>query len=158
MYKSKLSADPTSLILGIIALVLGIAGCCCYGITAILPLGLAIGGLVMANRSIKEYRANPEAFDQSSYANVNTARIINIIAVILNAIVVLIFIIVLILYGTIFSAAFLESMRQGSIENNDYEYENYEWETDTDAPEAADDAYILEREIDSVTIDSTNNN
>jgi len=64
MNNSKLAADPLALVLGILSLVLGIAGCCCYGITAIIPLVLAIVGLISANRSLKEYRQNPEAFSQ----------------------------------------------------------------------------------------------
>ncbi|GAL62160.1 hypothetical protein JCM19300_2911 [Algibacter lectus] len=35
MNYSKLPADPSSLVLGIVALVLGFAGCCCYGIFAL---------------------------------------------------------------------------------------------------------------------------
>ena len=53
MKQSKLSADPTALILGIVALVIGFAGCCCYGLFAIIPLALSIVGFVMANKSLK---------------------------------------------------------------------------------------------------------
>ena len=153
MFKSKLPADPTSLVLGIIALVFGIAGCCCYGISAIIPLGLSIWGLVMANKSLREYRENPEAYERSSYTNVNTARVINIIAVILNAITFLFFIIVFAIYGTFLSTAILEGIRQGQM--NDFEtseYDDYKWESDTIVIEA--EAYNIEKEIDSVNIDS----
>ena len=155
MYKRKLPADPTSLILGIIALVLGIAGCCCYGISAIIPLGLGIAGLVMANKSIREYKNNPEAYEQNSYTNVNTARIINIIAVILNGLVLVLFLIIFAIYGTFLSAAILEDIRQGNLEQDHYDYENYEWETNK--KEVNEESYIIEKDIDSVNIDSTLN-
>ncbi|MBT8244410.1 CCC motif membrane protein [Winogradskyella sp.] len=153
MFKSKLPADPTSLVLGIIALVFGIAGCCCYGVSAIIPLGLSIWGLVMANKSLREYRENPETYERSSYTNVNTARVINIIAVILNAITFLFFIVVFAIYGTFLSTAILEGIRQGQM--NDFEtseYDDYKWESDTTVIEAEE--YNIEKEIDSVNIDS----
>ena len=68
--QNKLPADPSALILGIVGLVIGIAGCCCYGFTAIIPLGLSVAGLVMANKSMKLYRLNPEEFSESSRSNV----------------------------------------------------------------------------------------
>jgi len=99
MNNSKLAADPLALVLGILSLVLGIAGCCCYGITAIIPLVLAIVGLISANRSLKEYRQNPEAFSQQSASNVNTAKILNIIGIVINGFVVLISMALLLFMG-----------------------------------------------------------
>ncbi|RNC88412.1 MAG: hypothetical protein ED556_04295 [Winogradskyella sp.] len=152
MFRSKLPADPTSLVLGIIAIVLGIAGCCCYGISAIIPLGLSIAGLVMANKSLRVYRENPEVYDRSSYTNVNTARVINIIAVVLNSLTFLVFIVVFAIYGTFISTAVLEGIRQDQL-NDDYEYyEDYEWETDS--LKVDEDVYEIEKEIDSINIDS----
>lgn len=154
MYKTKLPADPTALILGIVALVVGIAGCCCYGITAIIPLGLSIGGLVMANKSLRLFRANPEVYSQSSYSSVNTAKVINIIAVILNGLTFLIFLVFFIAYGTLMSTAVLDGIRQGNMEGNrDYDYETYEWESDSTQIEVEE--YNVEKELDSVNIDST---
>lgn len=155
MYKSKLPAEPTALVLGIIGLVIGIASCCCYGITAIIPLGLSIAGLVIANKSLRAYRENPEAYERGSYTNVNTARIINIIAVTINSIIVLFVILILLIYGSIFSAAMfqnLEDIRSINEEQNYEEYDDYEWESDSTEIEVED--YIFEEEIDSVTIDS----
>lgn len=153
MYKSKLPADPTALIFGIIGLVIGIASCCCYGVLAIIPLGLSIAGLVMANKSLRLYRENPEVYEHSSYSGVNTAKIINIISVIINSIIFLLFLVFIFIYGTVFSTAILEGIRQGKM--NDFEtseYDDYEWETDTTTIEA--EQYIIEKEIDSVNIDS----
>ena len=134
MSDNKLPADPNSLILGIVALVIGIAGCCCYGVSAIIPLVLAIIGLVMANRSIKEYDANPEGFSAVSRSNMVTAKVINIIAVVLNGIVFLIFGIILLIYGSIFSAAMLGGLQdfngRGNPWNNDT-WEESTWDNDT---------------------------
>lgn len=155
MYKSKLPAEPTALVLGIIGLVIGIASCCCYGITAIIPLGLSIAGLVIANKSLRAYRENPEAYERGSYTNVNTARIINIIAVTINSIIVLFVILILLIYGSIFSAAMFQNLndvRSINEEQNYEEYDDYEWESDSTEIEVED--YIFEKEIDSVTIDS----
>jgi len=154
MNQNKLPADPLSLILGILALVIGVAGCCCYGITAIIPLAMAIIGLVAANRSLREFGENPEAYNPQSRSNVNTAKIINIIAIVLNGLVFLIAIGVLAIYGTLLSSAVLDGLDNGDFEGDDYYYES-EYDT-TIEPENSDvwedDTYIIEEELDS-TID-----
>lgn len=129
MNDNKLPGDPTSLILGIVALVIGIAGCCCYGVSAIIPLVLAIIGLVMANRSIKEYDANPDGFSAVSRSNMSTAKVINIIAVIFNGIVFLIFGIILLIYGSIISAAMLGGFQD--LEGSDNPWGDDTWEEST---------------------------
>ncbi len=75
MNQNKLSADPLALILGVLALVIGLASCCCYGITAIIPLSMAIIGLVTANKSLREFGENPEAFSPQSRSNVNPQKL-----------------------------------------------------------------------------------
>ena len=155
MNQNKLPADPLSLILGILALVIGIAGCCCYGITAIVPLILAIIGLISANKSLREYGENPEAYNVQTRSNVNTARIINIIAVVLNGLVLLLALGMLAFYGTLMSTAILDGIENGDFED-DY-YDESEYET-TIEPENSDnwddDTYIIEQEVDSVYLDS----
>ena len=154
MNQNKLPADPLSLILGILALVIGIAGCCCYGVTAIVPLAIAIIGLVSANKSLREFGENPEAYNPQSRSNVNTAKIINIIAVVLNSLVFLVALGVLAFYGTLLSSAVFDGLENGDFENDDYYYES-EYET-TIEPESSedwgDDAYSIEEELDS-TVD-----
>lgn len=155
MYKSKLPAEPTALVLGIIGLVIGVASCCCYGITAIIPLGLSIAGLVMSNKSIRAYKENPEAYDHGSFRNVSTAKVINIIAVVINSLIFLFAIVILAIYGSLFSAAMLEGFENGRFDNVEYseeEYDDYEWESDSTEIEVEE--YIIEKEIDSVNIDS----
>lgn len=149
MYKNKLSADPLALVLGILALVIGIAGCCCYGITAIVPLIMAIIGLVTANKSLREYKENPDVYLPQSRSNVNTAKIINIIAIVMNGFIVLIAIAALTFYGTMLSSGFYDRFK--SYEGTD----DYEVQVDTTNTWQQDD-YSIEKEIDSVNIDSIN--
>lgn len=149
MYKNKLSADPLALVLGILALVIGIAGCCCYGITAIVPLIMAIIGLVTANKSLREYKENPDVYLPQSRSNVNTAKIINIIAIVMNGFIVLIAIAALTFYGTMLSSGFYDQFK--SYEGTD----DYEVQVDTTYTWQQDD-YSIEKEIDSVNIDSIN--
>ncbi|MBU2928084.1 CCC motif membrane protein [Winogradskyella psychrotolerans] len=155
---NKLPADPLSLILGILALVIGVAGCCCYGVTAIVPLILAIIGLISANKSLREYGENPEAYNPQTRSNVNTAKVINIIAIVINGLVFLVALGALAFYGTLMSSAILEGLENGNFENDDYYYESeYEYET-TIEPESSetweDDTYIIEEEVDSINLDS----
>jgi len=153
MNQNKLSADPLALILGVLALVIGIASCCCYGITAIVPLIMAIIGLVVANKSLKEFGENPEAFSPQSRSNVNTAKIINIIAIVINGLIVLMAAAVLIFYGTMLSSGMLDDFND--FENDDYYYDSEmesdtlnTWENDT----YEDDTYIIEE--DSTEVDT----
>jgi len=156
MNQNKLPADPLSLILGILALVIGIAGCCCYGITAIIPLIMAIIGLVSANKSLREFGENPEAYNAQSRSNVNTAKIINIIAIVLNGLVVLFALAALAFYGTLVSSAVLDGIQNGSFEEDDYYYESEYDDTIIESESSdtwEDDTYIIEEEMDSVEVD-----
>ena len=150
MSENKLPADPLALILGIVALVLGVAGCCCYGITALIPLVMAIIGVVVANKSLKVYAENTEGFSEVSRSNVSMARVINIIAIVFNGLIVLVFIGMFILYGTFLSSAIMDSYKNGDFETSD----PYEWETDTiyDYEEEYEYDTI---EVDTIETDST---
>jgi len=156
MNYSKLPADPSTIILGITALVLGFAGCCCYGIFAIIPLILAIVGLVGANRSLKEFANNPDVYSQQSRSNVSTGKVLNIIAICFNGIIVLMFIVAIIFYGTMRSSDIFDKLK--NIENYDIE-ETYEYESDT-IFEDTDYDIPVEPEviIDTTTIEATKNN
>ncbi|WP_458628475.1 CCC motif membrane protein [Winogradskyella sp. PC D3.3] len=146
MNQNKLPADPLSLILGILALVIGIAGCCCYGVTAIVPLAMAIIGLVSANKSLREFGENPEAYNPQSQSNVNTAKIINIIAIVLNGLVFLVALGVLAFYGTLLSTAVFDGLENGNFEDDYY----YDTEIESDTLDSwDDDTYIIEEELDS---------
>lgn len=146
MNQNKLPADPLALILGILALVIGIVGCCCYGVTAIVPLTMSIIGLVVANRSLREFGENPDAYDPQSRSNVNTAKIINIIAIVFNSLIFLAALAVFAFYGTLISSAILEGMENGNFEDDYY----YDSEMDSDTINIwEDDTYIIEEEADS---------
>lgn len=150
MNNSKLSADPLAVILGIVALVLGFAGCCCYGVIAIVPLIIAIVGLVSANKSLKEYAQNPEIYDPRSKSNVSTGKVLNIIAIVFNGIVVLFFIGMLVFYGTMWSSGAFDEFRN---------YDNYNdgaiFEIEQDTLYHDSKTYKIETEIDTLIIEET---
>lgn len=125
---NKLPADPLSLVLGILALVIGLAGCCCYGITVIVPLVIAIVGLITANKSLKQYQLHPDLYSYQSRSNVNTAKIINIIAIVLNSLILLFSIAIIAFYGTLLSSGFYDEILKNS---EYYDVDEYEAETDT---------------------------
>lgn len=140
---NKLPADPLALVLGILALVIGVVGCCCYGITAIIPLAMAIIGLVVANKSLREFGENPEAYNPQSRSNVNTAKVLNIIAIVLNSFIFLIAVGVLVFYGTLMSTAFLKGLEHSTFED-DFYFDS-EMESDTIDTWSEDD-YIMDED------------
>ncbi|MGS2725502.1 CCC motif membrane protein [Psychroserpens sp. BH13MA-6] len=143
MNYNKLPADPSALILGIAALVISFAGCCC-GIFAIIPLAMSIIGLVLANKSLREYTLNPVAYDPQSRSNVNTAKIINIIALIVSGIVTLLYTAYFAIYGIAISEVFMEAYEaEKNGEAYKYEWEEDDWDNDTLQDEASD-VYIIE--------------
>ena len=145
---NKLPADPTAMILGIIALIMSLAGCCC-GVFAFIPLVMSIIGLVMANKSLKEFQINPSIYEPQSKSNVSTAKILNIIALIVSALVTLFYIAYFMIYGALISTAIMEGYES---QNNSDDY-NYEWESDS-LYDYEDDYYEIQE--DSISIDSLN--
>lgn len=92
MSQKKLPADPLSMTLGIISLLLAIGSCFVsmflffvLTILAIIPFVLlltmpfivSIIGIITANRSLRIYRKNPGIYSESSRNNVRTGRIFN---------------------------------------------------------------------------------
>ncbi|WP_323787205.1 CCC motif membrane protein [Psychroserpens sp.] len=148
MSYNKLPADPTAMILGIIALVMSFAGCCC-GIFAFIPLILSIVGLVMANKSLKEFQLNSENYAHQSRSNVSTAKILNIIALIMSSIVTLFYLAYFMIYGALLSTAIMEGY---DMQKNGDDFE-YEWENDS-IYDYDDDYYEMEE--DTIRIDSLN--
>ena len=150
MSYNKLPADPTAMILGIIALVLSFAGCCC-GIFAFIPLVLSIIGLVMANKSLKEFQLNSENYVHQSRSNVSTAKILNIVALILSSIVTLFYLAYFMIYGALLSTAIMEGY---NMEKNGDDFD-FEWENDS-IYDYDDDYYEIEEDtihIDSLSVD-----
>jgi len=141
MNTNKLPGDPLALVLGIIALVIGFAGCCCYGVLAIIPLIMAIIGLVVANKSIKEYNANPDVYAYQSRSNIGTAKVINIIAIVFNGLLVLSSIVMLLIYGTIISSAVFDSIKN----ERHYKFSDFEQEQDS-INQSVNDIFIEEKD------------
>lgn len=83
MENQKLPNATAVIVLSIISIIT----CCCFGI-----IGLIFGliALFLANKDMKLYRENPELY--SNYSNLNTGRILAIIATVLSAITLLYFI------------------------------------------------------------------
>ncbi len=71
---TKLPNTTVSLVLGIISIV-----CCCSGIIGIV---CGIIGLVLANKDMKLYQANPQQY--TGVETTNTARILNIIGLVIS--------------------------------------------------------------------------
>jgi len=102
MSDQKLPADPNAMILGILSIVLVFGACCC-GLTMIPALLMAIFGLVYANKSMKLFQESPENYNLNSFNNIKTARIINIVAVILSGLATLVYLGYFIFYGVAIS-------------------------------------------------------
>jgi len=98
MYQSKLPADPISLVLGIISVVIVLLGCCC-GFLVVVSFGLAIAGLVIANKSLREYNHAPENYSYQSKSNVTSGKIVSIIGLVLSGLYLLIVLGYLLFYG-----------------------------------------------------------
>ncbi len=105
--KKKLPNAVAVLVLGIISIVI------CY-------LGVITGtiALALASKDMKLYRANPGAYDEGSYKNLNAGKICAIIGVCLSALIIL-------FYAVIFITAISTA---NSLKNSleDYNYENYD--------------------------------
>ena len=147
MYKSKLSSDPTALILGIISLFILLFVCCC-GLLLPVSLALAIVGWVMAHKSIKEYETNPEVFSSNSRSNVGIARILCIVSTILNGLLILVFAVGMLF----FQSDIFEKFRKEFEKQNG---KNIVISVDTTANDTVeDDALYQEKSQDSIAGDS----
>tara|TARA_Y100000815_G_C13109462_1_gene412523 strand:+ start:167 stop:640 length:474 start_codon:yes stop_codon:yes gene_type:complete len=126
MNQNRLPADSSAMTLGIIAVVITVAGCCC-GLLAYVSLILSIVGLISANKSIKLYEFEPENYSPFSYNNVKNAKILNIITIVVSGLISIFYTIYYLIYGAILSTALF-----GLWENYD-EIEKYNdaWEEDS---------------------------
>ena len=102
MNYNKLSADPTALILGIIAFVIMILGFCC-GLVVFVSLILGVVGLVLSIKSLKEYEANPTIYSRQSRQNVYVGKIICLVTTILSAMYFIVIIVAVVVYQVGFS-------------------------------------------------------
>ena len=139
MYQSKLPADPISLVLGIISVVIVLLGCCC-GFLVVISLGLGIAGLVMANKSLREYDLAPENYSYQSRSNVNTGKIVSIIGLVLSGLYLLIVALWLLVYGELFSDVLKDTY--------------YNNQTNQYTVEDTLDSYEEDFEIDTLAVDT----
>jgi hypothetical protein len=105
---NKLSADPISLILGIVSLVLVFFGCCC-GFFVVISLGLAIVGIVLANKSLVEFDNNSEVYSPQSRSNVAVGKIVCIVATVVSAVFTVFYIAYFAFFGSLISRSAIEN-------------------------------------------------
>jgi len=135
MNQQKLPADSSATILGIISLVIAVTlGCCGLSVVGVI---LAIIGLVSANKSLREFAMNPDAYYPNSKGNVQTAKVLNIIGLILNGIITLILIIYFLIYG----AFLFTAITQSKINNNWDDKSGYYYEE-----EEEEDIFVEEQD------------
>lgn len=103
MYR-KLSADPTAIILGIISLTLLFLGCCC-GLLVFVSFSLSIVGIVIVNKSLRDYYAAPDQYDSMSKNNVVVAKVLNIVALVISSLFLIVYIIYFVFFGSLLTAA-----------------------------------------------------
>lgn len=74
--------------------ILSIVGCCCYGVVGVI---FGIITLVMANKAMEIYNADPEMY--IGYQNVKIGRILAIIGLVLSGLFLLTLIAMLLFFG-----------------------------------------------------------
>lgn len=141
MNYNKLAADPTSLILGIVSLVIIFLGCCC-GIFAVIALIMSIIGLVFAVKSLNEFDAYPDNFSVQSRKNVYAGKIVCLIGIILSAIFIIIYAVVFALYQVNFADKFKEIYQEGREQQYKTEDTIYNQSIEEETINTSDSVYI----------------
>ena len=95
--QQNLPNATATLVLGIISIV----GSCCVG--GLIGLICGIIGLILGNKDLAKYRANPTGWTTASYNNAKAGRICAIIGIVLSSLVVVWMIIYLIMFGSLVS-------------------------------------------------------
>jgi hypothetical protein len=156
--RNKLPADPGAMILGIIALLISLVGCCC-GILAIPAVIMSIIGLVWASKSITVYNAAPESYHQRSFSSVKSAKVVNIIALVLS---VLGFLIALFVFGSLIANPenIFEQLENGKFSRgmndaaddttNDEEIDTWHYEEATDSTQTNERPVEVKEMTDSI--------
>ncbi|MGJ8683265.1 MAG: hypothetical protein ACSHWW_01490 [Nonlabens sp.] len=143
-YRTKLPADPSAMVLAIIATCVFVL-CCCFG-GPILAFILSVIGFILANNSVNKYKQNAEQYDPGSFKKVSNAKIFNLVVGIVSLLII----------GLGLFDVFDNAYRFGDsdfqdIFGNDNEY--YDEELDYEESEVEDDWYEYEEEIDSMEQD-----
>jgi hypothetical protein len=95
--KRKLPNAQLVFILGIASIIIGVICVCCYGGFVGWIIGLV--GVIMGNKAIKEYKANPNAYTPQSFKQAKNGRLMCMISLIIG-----ILFIILVLLDTTASA------------------------------------------------------
>lgn len=141
---NKLPGDPAALVIGIIGLVIILLGCCC-GLFAILSLALGIIALIMAVKGLKEYALQSENYSVASYKNLNAAKIIGIVGIVLSSLILLAQGAFLMISGERFSEEFWKEFKRGQgIDNN--------WDYDSNAESEESDSIVIGTDANTVTL------
>ncbi|EAZ96701.1 hypothetical protein FBBAL38_04740 [Flavobacteria bacterium BAL38] len=146
MNYNKLSADPTALILGVIALVLMFLGFCC-GLIVFISLILGIVGLVLSVKSLKEYDVDPSIYSPQSRQNVYIAKIICLITTILSSLYFIVIVFAVFIYQVSFSD--LVNNKIEEIKNQKFNDSIY-LEEQTEQNYSNDSLYIDSTFVDSI--------
>lgn len=146
MSYNKLSADPTTLILGIIAFVIMIFGFCC-GLFVFFSLVLSIIGLVLAVKSLQDYNENPSNYSHNSQQNVYIAKIICLITTILSSLYFVVIVVAIVIYQVSFSDLFNNKIEQ--IRNQKFN-DSIHLEKETEQNYNNDSIYIDSTSVDSI--------
>lgn len=131
MNHNKLPADPTAIILGIVSVVIVGLGCCC-GLFSLGSLILSIIGLVMANKSIKLYKQNPEDYTPQSRSNTGVGQVICIIGLVISAILVIISAVYWGLFGSQITESFMKEINKEKNEIQFDETDSLDYNEETD--------------------------
>jgi hypothetical protein len=108
-FNTQFGQVPVPNAAGVLTLgIISIALCWCYGVVA---LTCGIIALVLGNKGLALYKANPGMYTQSSYNNLKAGRVCAIIGLCLSALIVIYVIVVFAFIGAAFSAMPWEMMR-----------------------------------------------
>lgn len=94
MYKPPIPNATGSLVLGILSIVF----IWCYGIPGLV---MGIIAVVLSNKAIQAYEANPGAYSESSLGNAKAGKITGLIGLSLSALLLILMIIYLIFLGSV---------------------------------------------------------
>lgn len=112
MEKTNLPNATAVLVLGIVS----ILTCCCYGI-----VGLVFGivALVLAQKDMKLYTANPELY--KNFSNLNVGRILAIIGVVMSALYLFV---TIYMYAVVGEAGMMEMMENLKLKMEQQQLDN----------------------------------
>ncbi|MFC7356318.1 hypothetical protein ACFQO1_01355 [Jejudonia soesokkakensis] len=153
MNQQNLPGESTITTLWIIALVCVLLGCCCGIVSALPALIVSIISLVMANKNIKLFQANPGEFLAHSYSSVKTGKIMSIINIVLSSIIFLGYMLYFLIYGAFIWTALATGLTNGAFNefSDDFNSETYEENSNT----WEEDVYRgWEEEVDSIANDT----